>query len=192
MVLGKAIAKEYRRVRVEAVLRIQPVVRGWFARRFVAWKKENDQIAVKMEKVVRGFLARCRFKRLLARKFHETVVVPAVIIIQALYRGHVGRGIVRKMRYEIWVRDVATPATIVIQRVHRGRMARKQYEIMKDRFYASIEIQRVFRSFKKNGTIKILLRDKLEYEKSILMQAAARRFLAVRVVARRRKKKILQ
>lgn len=189
MVLGKAIAKEYRRVRVEAVLKIQPVVRGWFARRFVAWKKENDQIAVKMEKVVRGFLARCRFKRLLARKFHETVVVPAVVTIQALYRGHVGRNIVRKMRYEIWVRDVATPATIVIQRVHRGCVARKDYEVMKDRFYAAIEIQRVFRSFKKRRYYKILLRDKLEYEKSILIQAAARRFLAVRVVARRRKEK---
>ena len=151
--IRKAIAKEYRRVRVEAVLKFNLLYAVGLRRRFVAWKKENDQIAVKMEKVVRGFLARCRFKRLLARKFHETVVVPAVITIQALYRGHVGRNIVRKMRYEIWVRDVATPATIVIQRVHRGRMARKQYEIMKDRFYASIEIQRVFRSFKKNGAI---------------------------------------
>ena len=189
MVLGKRIAEEYRRVRVEAVLKIQPVVRGWFARRFVAWKRANDKIAIQMEKVVRGFLARCRFKRLLARKFHETVVVPAVVIIQALYRGHVGREIVRSMQYGIWLREVATPATIVIQRLHRGNMARKRYEVMKDRFYAAIEIQRVFRSFKKRRFYKLLLRDKLEYEKSIIIQAAARRFLAVRVVARRRKEK---
>jgi hypothetical protein len=189
MVLGKAIAKEYRRLRVEATLKIQPMVRGWFARRFVAWKRENDKIAVQMEKVVRGFLARCKFKRLLAQKFHETVVVPAVITIQALYRGHVGREIVRSMQYGIWVREVATPATIIIQRLHRGIMAREKYKIMQDRFYAAIEIQRVFRSYKKRRFYKILLRDKLEYEKSIIIQAAARRFLAVRVVSRRRKEK---
>jgi hypothetical protein len=189
MVMAKAFVIEYRRIRTEAILKIQPIVRGWFARRFVAWKRENDHIAIRMQKVVRGFLARCKFKRLLARKYHETVVVPAVIVIQALYRGHVGRQIVIGIRHEIWIREVAHPATIVIQRVFRGMLGRVKFNIREERFYASIEVQRVFRGFKKRRFYKALLQDKLEYAKAIIIQAAGRMFLAVRVVARRRKEK---
>ena len=147
MHVGRKAARELRKVRTDAASRIQPIVRGWFGRRFVAWKRENNHRAVHMQKIVRGFLARCLFKRLLAKKFHDTVVVPSVIRIQALFRGFRDRQYVKQILHEKWVREVAVPAAIVIQKLVRGVQTRERARIRALRLAKSIEIQRIFRGW---------------------------------------------
>ena len=82
---------------------IQPIVRGWFGRQFVAWKRANDNLGTTMNKVVRGYLARCKFKRMLAAHFHKTVVIPAVVVIQCMVRCSVARILLKQYKHEKWI-----------------------------------------------------------------------------------------
>ena len=119
-------ARRYRFLRDRAARRIQPVVRGWFARRFVAWKKENEWAAVKMTKVVRGFLARCEFKRRLALRYLETKVYPAVRRIQRIWRGYRGRLVAKRLLEEKHQVEVVIPAAIAAQKFLRRLQARQK------------------------------------------------------------------
>ena len=63
-----------------------------------------------MNKVVRGYLARCQFKRMLARHFHRSVVVPAVITIQCMSRSTRARILLKRYKHEK-VRVLLTTST---------------------------------------------------------------------------------
>ena len=124
MFVDRVAARRYRLLRDRAARKIQPVVRGWFARRFVAWKRENEWAAVKMTKVVRGFLARSEFKRRLALQFLETKVYPAVRRIQRVWRGYRGRLVFKRLLEKKHKKEVVVPAAILVQKVIRCINAR--------------------------------------------------------------------
>ena len=126
MFVDRVAARRYRFLRDRAARRIQPVVRGWFARRFVAWKRENEWAAVKMTKIVRGFLARCEFKRRLALRYLQVKVYPAVRRIQRVWRGYRGRLVAKQLRAEKYQVEVVIPAAIAAQKFLRRYHAQKR------------------------------------------------------------------
>ena len=77
MVRDAARARKYRKTITNAALRIQPVWRGFKGRQYAKWVREVTWAAVDLQKMTRGFLARCAFKRAVAEKHHNTVIVPA-------------------------------------------------------------------------------------------------------------------
>ena len=126
-------------------MRIQPIVRGWFGRQFVAWKRANDNLGTTMNKVVRGYLARCQFKRMLAAHFHKTVVIPSIIVMQCMVRSSSARIEMKRLKHEKWIREVAIPASILIEKRVRGMIVRERFRIQKLRMKSSILIQTAWR-----------------------------------------------
>ena len=126
-------------------MRIQPIVRGWFGRQFVAWKRANDNLGTTMNKVVRGYLARCQFKRMLAAHFHKTVVIPSIIVMQCMVRSSFARIEMKRLKHEKWIREVAIPASILIEKRVRGMIIRERFRIQKLRMKSSILIQTAWR-----------------------------------------------
>ena len=186
MLVGKRIFEEFKRVRTEAALRIQPIVRGWFGRQFVAWKKANDNLGTTMNKIVRGYLARCKFKRLLAKHFHQTVVIPSTVIIQCMVRSSMARIIMKQLKHEKWIREVAIPSSIQIQKRIRGMIIRERARIQKLRLKSSIIIQRMIRG--KIARIKyvaVQLRA-LKMIKIVILQRNVRKKLAIILTQQRR------
>ena len=175
MMVGARIAAEFRRVRTAAALRIQPVVRGWFGRQFVAWKRANDKIGTTMNKVVRGYLARCKFKRMLAAHFHRTVVVPAVVVIQCMLRSAVARILLKKLKHEKWIREVAIPAAILIQKRVRGMIVRERFRIAALRQRSALLIQRIVRGWSCRLEFPRIKLRALKLKKIVIMQCFARK-----------------
>lgn len=175
MMIGARVAAEFRRVRTEAALRIQPVVRGWFGRQFVAWKRANDKIGTTMNKVVRGYLARCKFKRMLAAHFHRTVVVPAVVVIQCMLRSAVARSLLKRLKHEKWIRDVAIPAAILIQKRVRGMIVRERFRIAALRQHSALLIQTIVRGWSRRLEFPRIKLRALKLKKIVVMQCFARK-----------------
>ena len=191
MLCGKRIFEEVKRVRTNAALRIQPVVRGWFGRQFVAWKRANDQLGTTMNKVVRGYLARCRFKRMLAAHFHRTVVIPAVVVIQCMVRSSVARLELKRLRHEKWVLTVAIPASIQIQKRVRGMIIRENFRIRALREKSAIIIQRIARGKEKRVEyVQVKLRA-LKMIKVVVLQRQGRKMLARILIKQRREKRFI-
>ena len=175
MMIGARMAAEFRRVRTEAALRIQPVVRGWFGRQFAAWKRENDKLGTTMNKVVRGYLARCKFKRMLAAHFHRTVVVPSVIMIQCMTRSAVARSLLKKLKHEKWIREVAIPASILIQKRARGMIVRERFRIEALRQRSALLLQTQVRGWSCRMEYPRIKLRALKLKKVVVMQCFARK-----------------
>ena len=164
MVKDRKRAQAYRKTVTNAALRIQPVWRGYKGRQYVKWVREVLWATLDIQRIIRGFLARCRFKRLLANKFHMSVIIPAVIKMQACYRGHGGRSIARGKKHAKWLKDVANPAVLGIQRCWRGLMGRREKEYRIALFYFAREIQRIHRGMKVRERFRQGLQNVAEYE----------------------------
>ena len=98
-----------------------------------------------MNKVVRGYLARCQFKRMLAAHFHKTVVIPSIIVMQCMVRSSCARIEMKRLKHEKWIREVAIPASILIEKRVRGMIVRERFRIQKLRMKSSILIQTAWR-----------------------------------------------
>ena len=98
MYVDRKRAREYFLILSRVALLMQRCVRGWRARKFVEWKRRNDWAAVRIEAAVRGMLAKNWYRKALVRKFHDTVVVPAAIKIQAVIRGMYDRRLASLIR----------------------------------------------------------------------------------------------
>ena len=145
MVKARRHAVAYKKRLVDAVLLVQPSVRGWIARRFVAWKRRDEWAALVVEKIVRGFKARRLFKCEMVRHFHEVVVIPASIDIERVYRGHLARVFAQRKREEKFHDEIVVPASILLQRIWRGKKARLVLQTMRLRNSSAIMIQKVAR-----------------------------------------------
>ena len=189
MLCGKRVFEEVKRVRTNAALRIQPIVRGWFGRQFVAWKRANDQLGTTMNKIVRGYLTRCRFKRMLAAHFHRTVVIPAVIVIQCMTRSSVARIELKHLRHEKWILEVAIPASIQIQKRIRGMIIREKFRIQALRQKSAILIQRIARGKEKRMEYVHVKVRALKMIKIVVLQRQGRKMLARILTQQRREKR---
>ncbi|XP_064389484.1 myosin-IIIb-like isoform X3 [Halichondria panicea] len=89
-----AVLREERRVR--AVVRMQTVVRGYLARRHARRMVEHrNHCAIKIQAVVRGWIARSRYLHALHRR------LLASLKIQAVVRGWLAKQLVKRLRKEL-------------------------------------------------------------------------------------------
>ena len=52
MMVGRRRFNQIKKERTDAALAIQPIVRGWFGRQFVAWKRANDNLGTTMNNLL--------------------------------------------------------------------------------------------------------------------------------------------
>lgn len=124
----KAIRKrsesELERTRVEAALRLQPLVRGVLgrkrARRLRLDRDEQRKLsaaAIKVQTVARGYLARRRARVVRERAMAEIVLGGSVLRLQSVGRGMLGRRRAARRRRQV--------VALTIQRCYRGHLGRR-------------------------------------------------------------------
>jgi hypothetical protein len=189
MMVGRKRFNQIKKERTDAALAIQPIVRGWFGRQFVAWKRANDNLGTTMNKVVRGYLARCKFKRMLAAHFHKTVVIPAVVVIQCMVRCSVARILLKQYKHEKWILEVAIPSsTLIIKRV-RGMLVREKIRIKKLKLKNSILISKTWRGKKERMEYVHIKLRALKLIKVVVVQRNVRKMIAQILTQQRREKR---
>jgi len=81
-----------------ATLDLQRAYRGFVGRKRVRRIRRLQANAVMVEKLVRGFMGRCRAQRMFLAKHKQQVVIPACTRIQRVWRGHRDRVLVAARR----------------------------------------------------------------------------------------------
>ena len=116
----------------EMALRLQLNWRGYKGRKFAREKRaklaqlvEETKAAVKIQALVRGFLGKCRVRKLLEAETRELVLGSHATYIQKMYRGQAGRRRVLLIRRNLGAR--------LVQRVFRGHIGRLTADRERDR-----------------------------------------------------------
>lgn len=127
-------------------IQIQKVYRAWKARTIVYNKLGNKvlindlfiEVAIKVQKIIRGYLGRLRFSRLMDQWIWKRIVIPAATRLQRMYRGRYGRKIAKQKRLEL-------NSCLKIQkciRRHVHRLWDNQLFVAQSEKYAATTIQR--------------------------------------------------
>ena len=166
------------RLRHEAAMKIQAMWRAYDTRQRMAhmvetlirWIEEwRQKAAVQMQRIVRGFLSRCRYRQLLQNQIYG----PSAIPIQALVRQFLGRRRWIRCRYE----QHRWQAAVIIQaRIRSWRLSRRyQYWIPIQR--ACIVVQAPIRGYLARRSYAVLVAQAHQVRCAIRMQAMARGYL---------------
>ena len=121
---------------------ISPILKRFVKKLYTSWIRTHNRAARTIQCLIRMYIARTKFYKLLGARFVPTVVVPRVVQIQSLLRGVWARRRVESMvssRLHQWV-DI--PAAIKIQSLVRGIAGRKIFYRKKLEHYHSIIIQK--------------------------------------------------
>lgn len=164
MVVATRRTRTRRGVLTQAALHIQRVFRGWQSRAYVGWVRLNWHRSTAICKVVRGFLARCRYISHVIRRFNRILdikrrrrsrlphsarvaILPiAATRVQTSTRRCLAR-IAFVERREKWIDEtVVRPARLKLQRVWRGGLSRFESRKRRRKLAAAIAIQTAHRA----------------------------------------------
>ena len=165
---------------------ISPILKR-FVRNVVArWNKTHNRAARTIQCLLRVYMAKVKYYRILGSIFVPKYIVPRVIQIQALIRAVWARRRVQKMVSDRLVQWVDIPAAINIQRVVRGIAGRKIFLRKKIEHYHSIIIQKHVMGLHRRLIYKRLRRVMLEKYCAIQIQKMYRGRLDRELVQHRR------
>ncbi|RLO02121.1 hypothetical protein DYB28_005882, partial [Aphanomyces astaci] len=117
-------------------------------------------------------------------KYKRTVVVPAVKLIQRVYRGHVGRKQYRRLQHQHFVDKIQRPAAIQMERVARGYLGRLVAKQRRKQLVAALVIQDTFRKYKARRRWAFVCQVRFENRMASRIGAAGRGYLARQVYKR--------
>lgn len=169
-IMGRRAAREKERVATSLALLVQPVCRGRIARGYSTWLREHWQSAASMQRVVRGFLGRCRARDAQVVRF-RLLLVEASIRIQSMVRGHLGRKRANKVLSAVLQHYVLVPCSIVIQSYWRLIIARKEYLNRKRLTDAASQIQKCVRGVRVRSMFRTSLFTVYQHRCASVIQA---------------------
>jgi abnormal spindle-like microcephaly-associated protein len=144
---------------------------------------------VRIQKVVRGFLSKCDFRRVRGRAFLKEVVVPAAITIQSVYHGMKGRMVYREVAHAYWMQTEAVPAVRFMQRFYRGHLGRCQVLELREMHRQAAVLQRVVRGRKMRKWYAFVMFVQKKNAMAVLIQSHVRGSIARDIFERRMNKK---
>ncbi len=103
---------------------------------------------------VSRYLARKLFQKLLERKYHDTIIVPAASTLSRAWRCMVARRFVAAIRAERHHDLVVVPASVLIQRITRGRAARRVASTRRTQLGAALRMQKIVRGARGRRKVK--------------------------------------
>ena len=186
-VLGRRRAAEIKARLLKFAMAVQPIARGWIARTYAAWLRENWRRAVVMQRVVRGFNHRRRYEAVGTWELEACFDMYAVRI-QNIVRGYFARCQFRVKIEALVFNKVLKPSVTVLQRIYRGRIGRRigfQLRLERD---AAAEIQRHCRGFIKRRWLAYVRWKKYERKCAILLQSHFKGWIDREIMRRRRNK----
>jgi hypothetical protein len=186
---ARILVREVRRVKYAAETAIARIYRGHIARRFAAWVRKYEESAKAIERLVRGFLARCLYRRMRTEIIDAQLFVPKATIIQKHIRGYLGRKLVKAFVFERLHEAVAVPCARCIQRTYRGALGRSVYKDKLAQVRAVARIQALVRGFLLRCNLRRIRLRILKFQMAVQIQKIARSYIERKVVKRRMEKR---
>jgi hypothetical protein len=135
--------------RDKVAIQIQKVYRTWKARTIyynilgikILMNDLFIEVAIKIQKIIRGFLGRLRFTRFMDQWIWKRIVIPAATRVQRIFRGKYGRKVAKQKKLEL-------NSCLKIQkciRRHVHRLWDHQLFVAQNEKYAATTIQRRIR-----------------------------------------------
>mmetsp|Transcript_26397 Transcript_26397/g.44579 ORF Transcript_26397/g.44579 Transcript_26397/m.44579 type:complete len:1231 (+) Transcript_26397:142-3834(+) len=121
---------------------ISPILKKFVKKLYTRWNKVHNRAARTIQCLIRAYVAKAKFYRLLGVCFVPKYIEPRVTQIQALVRAVWARRRVKIMVSDRLVQWVDVPAAIQIQSLVRGIAGRKIFLIKKIEHYHAIVIQK--------------------------------------------------
>jgi len=126
---------------------VLPKIKRFIRNCFLSWLARRAVFAVRIQKIVRGFVGRARYYKKVGQLYYQDIFPPAALKIQKIIRGFLGR---RKAHLHVEVvlrRYIDIPAAVRLQRIYRGRLAKLVLEKLKVRAAAVLTIQHCVRAY---------------------------------------------
>ena len=123
----------------------QAVIRGGIRRRLMELARRYHLAIVDVQRIIRGRLARLRFKREKELYYYINTLLPAATSIQSIARGRIGRKRAKYLQALKYHHEVYIPSVITVQSLERRRMGLHELALRKERYRASTAIQRIAR-----------------------------------------------
>eukprot|EP01029_Cantina_marsupialis_P005782 TRINITY_DN162818_c0_g2_i2.p1 TRINITY_DN162818_c0_g2~~TRINITY_DN162818_c0_g2_i2.p1 ORF type:complete len:1063 (+),score=239.27 TRINITY_DN162818_c0_g2_i2:798-3986(+) len=180
---------QYREKAEGAATKIQSIARMFLAKKFVKWVRNDSDKAILIQKMVRGFLARCRVRHIKAKLFFENIFSPAVLRIQCFFRRMVALLELRRLQAAYRLEFFEIPAARLIQRVYRGHVGRNIARHQRFLNLQATNIQRIWRSVKPKKQVNEIRYLRKQYFAALAIQCMFRCRLARDVVYTRARKK---
>ncbi|CAM9600310.1 unnamed protein product, partial [Sphacelaria rigidula] len=164
----------------------QALFRGYVGRQYAAWCAQHVHATRSIQAGVRGFMARCRARKLREERSWVKFGVPALVTVQRAVRGFlVRRAYGRRFQEAVRVK-VMVPAAGVISKCWRGMKGRMKAAHLRLRKASAIEIQRHIRGFIRRRWWERVLRCRLEHAMATRMAAVGRGYIDRELVKARR------
>lgn len=119
----------------------QALYRGHISRRYAAYDAAHYYAARSLQSGGRGFLARCRVRKMRASRAWDSYGLSALLLIQAVVRGFlVRKAFARRFQEAIRVK-IMVPAAGVLQKCWRGKLGKKEAALRRRINAMATEIQ---------------------------------------------------
>jgi stress-induced morphogen len=166
---------------------ISPLLKRFVKKLYSRWNKVHNRAARTIQCLIRAYVARAKYYRLLGVCFVPKYIEPYVIQIQAMIRGVWARRRVIIMVSDRLVQWVDVPAAIQIQSLVRGIAGRKIFLKKKIEHYHAIIIQKYLMGLHRRLIYKRLRRVMLEKYCAIQIQKMYRGRIDRELVHHRRR-----
>ena len=173
---SRILTKIKRNILTYATKTLQPLVRGWIGRKYFKWMRDNWNVALLLQRIIRGFLARCLLSQL-QREELENKCQKLWGTMEKLYSRCVNRySIIKIIQYYNCLAYRSYQITLVQSHVRRKK-ALTSYHLYKIQKCAASNIQKYVRGICVRERIRnhryLILQD----NSSIIIQAHIRGFI---------------
>jgi stress-induced morphogen len=127
-----------------AIQVITPILKRFVKKCTNTWLRRFGHAAKIIQSCIRMYLAKIEYYRRVGKRFVQQNLIPAIVRIQAAYRGLRGRRRTAIVLEQTLVRLIDIPAAILMQRVVRGKLGRLIYAHKKLERWAATIIQKSF------------------------------------------------
>lgn len=156
---------------------LQRLFRGYIVRVYYAWVYSSYSRARSIQSIVRGFLARCRYRLIREEYAMHNIIHPAILVLQSVARVFLAR---RRVHHHWQARlhvMIVVPAANVIQKVWRGRVGRAVRDTKLLERRSATVIQRHARGFLRRKWWAKVQWHLLEHRMATKIEAVARGYI---------------
>lgn len=129
---------------------VLPKIKRFIRNCFISWMRRHFKFAAVIQSVVRMHLCRIRYWKMLGNHYLLEQYIPfAVVQIQRVVRGRIGRKIHASLFEKVLHVRIDQPAALRLQRVYRGHLGRKRAKRKRKEVRSANLLQRNVRHFLK-------------------------------------------
>ena len=173
---SRTLTKIKRNSLTKATTTLQPMIRGWIGRKYYKWMKDNWNVTLLIQRIIRGFLARCLLSQLQLEAL-EDKCQKLWFAMEKLYSRCINRNaVIRIIQYYKYLMYRSYQITLVQSHVRR-KNALKSYNSYKVQKRAASNIQKYVRGIGVRENIKNHRNLILQDNSSVIIQAHIRGFI---------------